>query len=663
MGRITRWKYDLQGRVTEKVYADGSKITSSYDPATGWLASIANENGEFKHYEYYPDGALKVVHYPNARVPTPSVQYLYDADTGLVKEIRDGAGTIRFAYRTVGTSGALRLASIDGPWENDTLTFTYDSLGRITSRSIAGVSESWSFDVLGRITNIVNRLGSFQYAYDGVTARASEIRYPNGQRTAFNYFGPDGSRRLKAIVNRSSDQSLLSQFDYTHDAVGDIQAWRQILGTVSETWTVGHDDARQLTSVDIVRTGGASESHRFDYDLAGNRLLDEVNGARTTFAYNSLNELTTVSTGQVQRASYEWDGEKRLVAIEEGERRSEFAYDYQGRWVRLVEKTNGVTESEKRFVWCGTGLCEERTGTDQVQVRFFSQGEEGGTELRYHSHDHLGSVWETTTASGALLHRMRYGPWGQHTLADANSASRRGFTGLYRHEPSGLNLAVFRQYEATTGRWLSRDPLGEQASVNLYAYVGNNPTGFIDPLGLIDEPGFGESLVPVWGSSRQAFHEFGEGNYLSGTLYTGLAATDVVLVKSLLQGIGKVFGKVLFGEGGYVCLRGGTSRSGPVIIGETISRVEEAAARIPGAVFLDDMPDFIAMGMNADEVTSAMMQYNRKWLLEQLRNGRQIIDIGTDINRAVPSIFYRMENNMIRNYQKLHPEFNNLIRR
>ncbi len=51
-----------------------------------------------------------------------------------------------------------------------------------------------------------------------------------------------------------------------------------------------------------------------------------------------------------------------------------------------------------------------------------------------------------------------------------------------------------------------------------------------------------------------------------------------------------------------------------------------------------------------------MMRYNRKWILDQMRSGRKIIDIGPDPNRAVPSIFYQMEQNMVKNYRKLHPE-------
>jgi len=49
------------------------------------------------------------------------------------------------------------------------------------------------------------------------------------------------------------------------------------------------------------------------------------------------------------------------------------------------------------------------------------------------------------------------------------------------------------------------------------------------------------------------------------------------------------------------------------------------------------------------------MQYNRQWILNELRSGRTILDIGRDATRVNPSIFYQMEQNMIKNYKLLHP--------
>jgi RHS repeat-associated protein len=70
-----------------------------------------------------------------------------------------------------------------------------------------------------------------------------------------------------------------------------------------------------------------------------------------------------------------------------------------------------------------------------------------------------------------------------------------GFTGHYFHAPSGLFLAVFRAYDPNIGRWLSRDPMAEKGGINLYAYVGNGPITFIDPLGLVKWALLGKSVL------------------------------------------------------------------------------------------------------------------------------------------------------------------------
>ena len=39
-------------------------------------------------------------------------------------------------------------------------------------------------------------------------------------------------------------------------------------------------------------------------------------------------------------------------------------------------------------------------------------------------------------------------------------------------------------YDPTIGRWLARDPIGEDGGINLYGYVGNGPFNYRDTLGL-----------------------------------------------------------------------------------------------------------------------------------------------------------------------------------
>ena len=101
-----------------------------------------------------------------------------------------------------------------------------------------------------------------------------------------------------------------------------------------------------------------------------------------------------------------------------------------------------------------------------------------------------------------------------------------------------------------------------------------------------------------------------------------------------------------------------TGAKGITVIGETQARVEAAASQVSNANTLK-MPLFNG---TKDQITSQMMQYNRQWLLGQIRSGRTILDIGLDVNRGTPSIFYRMEQNMLKNYMKIHPEWNGVIK-
>lgn len=49
---------------------------------------------------------------------------------------------------------------------------------------------------------------------------------------------------------------------------------------------------------------------------------------------------------------------------------------------------------------------------------------------------------------------------------------------------SGVRYYGLRYYNPSTGRWLSRDPIGERGGVNLYSICSNAVTNYVDALGL-----------------------------------------------------------------------------------------------------------------------------------------------------------------------------------
>jgi RHS repeat-associated protein len=54
---------------------------------------------------------------------------------------------------------------------------------------------------------------------------------------------------------------------------------------------------------------------------------------------------------------------------------------------------------------------------------------------------------------------------------------------MFHLPETGFYLTHYRFYDPNTGRWLNRDPIGEDGGINLYAYVEGNPVNFVDPTG------------------------------------------------------------------------------------------------------------------------------------------------------------------------------------
>jgi RHS repeat-associated protein len=157
---------------------------------------------------------------------------------------------------------------------------------------------------------------------------------------------------------------------------------------------------------------------------------------------------------------------------------TEFKYDAMGRRVWQGEYDDEEElESSRYFVWDGLSIAEERDGADETDVtrQYFAEGEMRGSTKYFYGRDHLGSVREVVDASGAVVARYDYDPYGRREVVSQTVAFDWGFTGHYYHADSGLHLAPFRAYHADLGRWLSRDPLGEAGGINLYEYALSNP--------------------------------------------------------------------------------------------------------------------------------------------------------------------------------------------
>jgi YD repeat-containing protein len=96
MGRTTEWHSDVQGRLISKQYADGSRISYSYENTTSRLKQVVDERQQASYYQYHRDDTLSSVTYANSVIPTPGVSYAYDTNYQRVVSMTDSGGTTMY---------------------------------------------------------------------------------------------------------------------------------------------------------------------------------------------------------------------------------------------------------------------------------------------------------------------------------------------------------------------------------------------------------------------------------------------------------------------------------------------------------------------------------------------------------------------------------------
>jgi len=308
-GNTTSWQQDGQGRITQETRADASFKTFVYENTTSRLKSVTDARNQTKTYGYALDNKLTSTTYTNFVVATPNVTLSYmDPDNpsvpdpyGRLRLMTDGTGTTRYDFKPVATLGAGRLSSVDGPLANDTVSYTYDELGRVTTRGLSTFSTTSGYDVLGRLGTLTSPMGNFLWTYVNTSGRPQTVTYPNNQVTSYTYFANLGDQRLQQIKHQqTSGGTILSQFDYTYDAVGNIKTWTQQRGTdPAKVYTLGYDSADELSTATV--TGPTPlpvpSRFRYAYDNAGNRSAEELDDAVTGATYNNLNQLTSRQPG------------------------------------------------------------------------------------------------------------------------------------------------------------------------------------------------------------------------------------------------------------------------------------------------------------------------------------------------------------------------------
>ena len=188
-----------------------------------------------------------------------------------------------------------------------------------------------------------------------------------------------------------------------------------------------------------------------------------------------------------QIVTYSYDGLGRRVAKDvaspAGQTQVEYLYGDPGNAVRVTGVRSGSELTVLFYDESGSLYAFERAGT------------------RYYvASDHLGSPRLVASASGEVVKAIEYDAFGAvRSDSDPGFLLPIGFAGGLADTETGLVHFGFRDYEPASGRWTARDPvLFGGGQFNLYAYVGNSPVTYRDPLGL-------------WCVGASAYEGFGGG--------------------------------------------------------------------------------------------------------------------------------------------------------
>ena len=448
-----QYGYDASGRVTS-VGVNGVAETYNYNPF-GQLAGVTNPLGTFGYQYSGSTGQLSLVNLPNGA--TTALTYYNALQSGRLQEITHSGPSGMLAQYGYGYDPAGQITSWtqqQGTNPVKTLLLEYDLAGQLTGTAETwgnggAANLAWAYDLAGNRT---------QSTFNGIPT----VYTPNN----LNQLTQISPNKMKvAGLTSVSATVMVNGVTATSSANNGFGVW------------VSESAGSQVLTVTAQSGSGSLTQH---YQV--------VNGQTLTYDLNG----NMTSDGIHQ---YDWDAANRLIRISDlhptvgnPAHISEFTYDGLWRRVEMKEKQGLQTVADRKFVWAGAEIKEERDQSNNVVKRFYGsgvqvvQGPLGGVYL--YTRDHLGSFRGVLDGAGNQVAAYDYDVWGNRTQTAGTFVADFGYAGYIEHAPSGLKLTWYRGYSATLGIWINRDPIGEKGGFNLYSYVANNPVSFEDPLGL-----------------------------------------------------------------------------------------------------------------------------------------------------------------------------------
>lgn len=445
----------------------------------------------------------------------------YDGFSRMISQtVTSGGNTVLttdYTYRNIdGTYTSTQVASLSNSYgdEEDSYSYTYDANGNITGISGSQTAQ-YAYDALGQLITETVGTGDDQYvvhySYDNggnLIRRVKEYTVaveepepdpepePNPEPEPEPDPEPEPEPTPTPTPKPTPDPSITPKPIDPIPVYPPITPPVEIMGSGAAAFSVAAGSYEMNDSSDSGETGSdriaVEEITEYTYgDSTWGDLLTAYDGQAIT--YDGIGNPLSYRSWTMS-----WQGGRQLAAMTGAS--SSLSFDYGESGLRL-SKTCTVDDSSTvhTYTWNGSLLSSDICGNTALYFHYDTSGSpmgftlvngEGSTEYFY-VRNLQGDILKVIDAAGTVHASYTYDAWGNilsssGTLADVNPLRYRGY---YYDAETGFYYVSSRYYDPEIGRFINPDDVdllganGDFASLNLFAYCGNNPVSRADSNG------------------------------------------------------------------------------------------------------------------------------------------------------------------------------------
>lgn len=428
-------------------------------------------------------------------------------DTGTVSLTVNGTQVASASYGEGSTPSTIVSALVSASSGNNLVTLTAgtcsgDTCNLTVTAQDDGTQTDYSYAVSVDDTSAFGGTSFANSASSGDLAGGTNVPLYNW---AINSYAPDGD-----VL--SMTDSVEGAWSYTYDDMNRVLTADASTGPdagMDLTWaydrygnrwsqTATGSGGGGATQPSLTFNGNTNRADGYSYDAAGNLLNDGL----TQYVYDGANRVLSING---QSTGYVYDAEGNRVAKLSSGGSVETVYVLTGGNQQLTELNGSGGWNHTNIYAPGGRLLATYDASGQPSPGY-----------HYNLTDWLATKRMQTTASGNSHETCTSNPFGDGLSCTGGAdATEQHFTGKDHDTESNLDYFYARYYSETLGRFMTPDwaaapaavpyaDYGDPQSLNLYAYVLNNPlTG-------IDETGHYSSSDPM-ADAQEGVEEYWQG--------------------------------------------------------------------------------------------------------------------------------------------------------